>query len=76
MNTTGDRERADLALCERHIANGERQVVRQAERVEQFRAIGLDSVVAADTLQVFQDALTQHRRHRELILERLAQLDS
>ena len=75
MTNTAKQERADLAQAERHIIEGERHVAEQEIRIEHLRADGHDAAAFEAMLETFKTTLEAQHRHRELILERIVQLD-
>lgn len=68
------RERGHLARADRDVADGERHVAEQEERVARLRECDEDATLAEDLLRTFQATLDQHRTHRASILDRLARL--
>lgn len=62
---------ADLEMAERHVAQGERHIREQVERIEWLRSAGLPIEEAEELLQLLHATLAQHARHRDLIFEEL-----
>jgi hypothetical protein len=60
--------RADLAMIDEHIAQGERHVIQQEELITRLRTHGLPTDVAEDLLADFRSLLHQHWEHRTLVL--------
>lgn len=61
----------DLAMAERHVAQGEEHVAKQEELLERMRRQGHPTVVAEDLLATFVSTLDEHRAHRDLISQAL-----
>ena len=76
MTTNYEREHADLNKADRHIADGERHITEQEARIAKLRADGQDVKAFEDVLASFKAMLVAQREHRDVILERIAQLDT
>jgi hypothetical protein len=63
----------DLALADRHIAEGEARHARQAALVERLRQAGQETVEAENLLGLIGEALVEMRAHRAHILARQAE---
>ncbi|WP_336489819.1 hypothetical protein [Methylobacterium nigriterrae] len=63
------REREQLALANRHVAEEEARVAAQKLVVARFSSVGQDTSLAADMLRILEDGLLKARRHREIILQ-------
>jgi hypothetical protein len=69
------REGRTLAQADQDIVDGERRVAAQMLLVEQLRADGHDTHLAEKLLASLQASLSEWRAHRELIVQRIAQLN-
>ena len=69
------RERMTLAHADEDIAAGERRVAAQMLVIEHLRASGEDTSLAEKLLVNLQATLTEWRTHRELIVQRIAELN-
>jgi hypothetical protein len=65
-------EREQLALADRHIAEGEARLARQRRLVEQMAEQGQDTAEAKRMLRDFEAVLEQFHVHRRLILDAIA----
>ncbi|WP_374297021.1 hypothetical protein [Sphingomonas sp.] len=63
--------RADLDMVDRHIAQGERHIVQQEQRVTSLRLKQLPTAAAEAQLVALNATLVQHRAHRSAIAEAL-----
>jgi hypothetical protein len=70
------REGRTLAQADQDIAEGERRVASQMLLIEQLRTDGHDTRLAEKLLAGLVATLTEWRTHRELIIQRIAQLNS
>ncbi|HEX2726229.1 MAG TPA: hypothetical protein VHN20_10450 [Beijerinckiaceae bacterium] len=70
------REGRTLARADQDITEGERRVAAQLLLIEQLRADGHDTRLAEKLLAGLEATLTEWRTHRELIIQRIAQLNS
>lgn len=64
---------ADLAMADRHIAEGEDHISRQEVLLTLLRSRGVDTSEAETLLRLFNDTQLEHRMHRAAIAEALAQ---
>jgi hypothetical protein len=69
------REGRTLAQADQDIAKGERRVAAQMLLIEQLREDGHDTGLAEKLLASLQASLSEWRTHRELIMQRIAQLN-
>lgn len=58
---------ADLAMAERHIAQGELHIVRQEELLTGLQARRHSTAAAEALLAMFNATLVEHRSHRDAI---------
>ena len=58
---------SDLDMADRHVAQGERHIVEQRERIEKLADHGHPTEEAEHLLAMFEDLLRQHVAHREQI---------
>jgi hypothetical protein len=65
-------EREHLAKADLHIADAERRIVEQEIRVTTLAADGRNVTEAEKLLRLLRETLVQFRKHRELILEAIA----
>jgi len=65
-------EREQLALANRHIAEGEDRIVSQRHLMEQMTEKGQDTAGAERMLRDFEEILEQFYIHRQLILDAIA----
>jgi aspartate aminotransferase-like enzyme len=72
--STLQEEREHLAKADQHIADGNRRVTEQILRIKEMEGRGEDTQRAREMLQTLEAALTQMRRHRQLILDQIARL--
>jgi hypothetical protein len=70
------REGRTLAQADVDIAEGERRVAAQMLLIEHLRTDGQDTRLAEKLLASLQATLTEWRTHRELIVQRIAQLNA
>jgi hypothetical protein len=68
-------EREHLAQAERHVAEGEARIARQAELVERLRGGGQDVAAAEALLTNLQQTLAIWKDHRAEILATIARLE-
>lgn len=66
-------EARHLVLADRHIAEGEARIIRQADLVERLGASGASTEAAEDFLDLLRHTLIGWRAHRELIVATLAE---
>lgn len=62
----------ELALAEQHVADGERRVAEQRERIERLAANGHDTAVAVSLLQVFEETLDLMYQDRQRLRDKVA----
>jgi hypothetical protein len=62
-----------IAICERHIADGERTIARQEALIAGLKADGHSTTMAERLLETFRGHLRAHRMHRDLILKTIAE---
>ncbi|MER2265695.1 hypothetical protein [Methylobacterium oxalidis] len=67
-------EREQLALTERHIAEGEARVAAQKLLVARVSALGQRTAAATDMLRSLEDDLQRMRGHRQAVLEAIDRL--
>ncbi|MER2265271.1 hypothetical protein [Methylobacterium oxalidis] len=72
---TLEQEREDLALADRHIAEGERRISDQIALVAILVEGGHDTTQAERLLRTFEDTLDVWHSHRRSILDTIARLD-
>ena len=65
----------DLKMVERHIAEGERHIVRQEELLTSLRIKGLPTAEAEKLLSLFYETQAEHRKHRDAISAAIDQAD-
>lgn len=70
-----DRERRDLALADRHVAEGERRIARQFSLLRQMSGTGFDTALARDLLRLLEQTLATWQEHRRLILATISRLE-
>lgn len=69
-------ERSTLVQADIDLKNGEDRVLRQRDLVSRLRARGHDTHEAERLAALLADTLDHWKRHRELILHRIAYLES
>jgi hypothetical protein len=62
----------ELAQADRHIAEGEARLARQADLVARLMADGHDTALAEMVLETMESTLASFRNHREPILREIA----
>jgi hypothetical protein len=62
---------ADLAMAERHIAEGERHIVHQEELLTSLELKGLPTKQAEKLLAVLNETQAEHLKHRAAIADAL-----
>lgn len=62
-------ELAHLAVAEKAVAQGERHILQQEERVAELDRHGHDTRQALAVLAIFRKNQTQHLAHRDLLLK-------
>lgn len=62
---------ATLALCERHVSEGEEHIARQRDRIALLDLYGWDTSQAVYVLQLLQTCQDQHEEHRDRLLGEL-----
>ena len=62
-----------LQEVERWVAEGERHISEQEQRIDTLRRDGHDVTQAENLLQVFYQTQSQHITHRDMILKELDQ---
>ena len=60
-----------LAQAQRSVAQGERHIEEQEQRVAKLTRDGHDISQAEDLLEVFRETQVQHVAHRDLILREM-----
>lgn len=60
---------ADLAMADRHLAEGEQHIARQEMLVTSLRLKGHPTDEAESLLRLFNQAQIEHRLHRQAIAE-------
>ncbi len=63
---------AALEATERHLAEAERQVASQRERVAQLEREGRDNTLPTELLKQWEEALAMHLADRDRIRKELA----
>lgn len=58
---------ADLAMADRHIAEGEAHIVEQEQRLTDLEMQGLPTKEAERLLTLLNETQVEHRNHREAI---------
>jgi len=66
-------EHEHLEQAHRHVAEAERVVAKQIALVERLKAHGHDVTIAENLLETFKSNLEAHRRHRDFIIEVIAE---
>jgi hypothetical protein len=66
-------ELAHLAIAQKAVADGERHIECQEQRVAELDRDGHDTVQALAILATFRDMQAQHVAHRDLLLKMLRQ---
>lgn len=66
---------ADLAMADRHIAEGEAHIIRQEELLTSLRRDGLPTGEAETLLRLFNETQVEHRVHRNAIASALDELN-
>lgn len=61
-----------LRQAEQHIAEGEIIIVRQTELIADLEGKGSDARAAWALLEQFQEALAEHKAHRDRLLAELS----
>ena len=56
---------SDLAMVRRHVAEGQRHVLRQREIIDHLRELGGATNTAEDLLAEFEMTLSEHEAHLE-----------
>ncbi|MDR7037786.1 hypothetical protein J2X36_004512 [Methylobacterium sp. BE186] len=69
-----EEKRVYLAQADRHIAEGETRIADQVALIARLKKDGHDLNLARDFLHVLVGTLAQWNVHRQLILNRIAQL--
>ncbi|WP_336492356.1 hypothetical protein [Methylobacterium nigriterrae] len=69
-----DVEKATLIKADQDIADGERRITEQIDRIEELRADGRDTARSEELLATFKDTLAEWYAHREQILRRINDL--
>jgi hypothetical protein len=67
---------ADLAMADRHIAEGETHIVRQEELLAVLRSRGQPTKEAETLLRLLNDTQVEHRKHRDAIAKALEDAQS
>jgi hypothetical protein len=62
-----------LALAERHVAQGERHIAQQRQLIAQIEQRGIDSKLARDLLQQFEEMQALHTADRDRLRQELEQ---
>jgi hypothetical protein len=62
----------ELAQADRHIAEGEARLARQADLIARMVADGRDTALPEELLDTMERTLAAMRAHRELILREIA----
>jgi uncharacterized protein (UPF0548 family) len=75
MSLELERERRDLAQCDRDITKGQERIRKQLIALAQLRAHGLETGDGERLFGVMRDTLVQWERHREMIVARIAYLE-
>ena len=76
MSVERDHELERLALADRHVADAERHIAEQLDRIEQMGG-GDQAVEAAEELLVTLNAmLMEWRTQRDAIVRRLKEIDA
>jgi hypothetical protein len=76
MNAERTREAEHLVLAERHLLEGERRIGDQVLLLGRMRDKGHDTMQAELLLRTFEATLLDWRTHRNVILDRIQQLDA
>ena len=66
-------ELAHLAIAEKTVADGERHIQRQEQRVAELDRDGHDTEQALATLATFRQMQAEHVAHRDLLLKIMQQ---
>lgn len=61
------RHETELQMAERHVRQGEVNVARQGQLIEQLRIDGHDTREAEELLAEFEAIFTEHKKHLERI---------
>lgn len=64
---------ADLAMADRHIAEGEAQIVKQEQILTTLCSKGLPTMDAEPLLRLFNECQVEHRTHREAIAQAIGE---
>ena len=66
---------ADLAIADRHIAEGEAHILRQEELLSSLLRDGLPTAEAEARLRLFNETQVEHRAHRDAIASALDEMN-
>jgi hypothetical protein len=66
---------ADLAMADRHIAEGEAHILRQEQLLTSLRRDGRPTAEAETLLRLFNETQVEHRAHRNAIASALDALN-
>jgi hypothetical protein len=67
-----DAERADLGKADRHIAEGEKRLAGREREVQLLRRLGLSTLKAERSLDLFRETLQAWQQHRMIIEQTIA----
>lgn len=65
-----------LAEADRHISGAERTVSHQMMEIQQLREHGHSTVLAEQTLAIFQRTLAEMQEHRKVIIRTIEDIDA